>query len=143
MKLEWKSIPLQMFKESIKLNYSKMDKKLVKHFKFLWDNYNIPIYGAFIPNTKIPSYVIVIYDPKDDETIKNCSISIYDNLSGEISGDVMDPFYDLPQKFFIKSSDKSIISNLIETVNANLKLLKQQTINYHNQYRGDILGYIK
>lgn len=138
MKLEIKPIPIRIFKNSIKLNYSKIGTKLCKYYKSSWDSYSIPIYGAFVQDALIPLYDIVIYNSGEfRDKIEEFSITIYDTLD-------IDGFYNID--FSRKEIEKFKFTtpyDYIKFVNDNLEKLKTEIIKYHNRIRIDVLGPIE
>ena len=143
MKLELKPIPIRIFKNSIKLNYSKISTKLCKYYKSSWDDYSIPIYGAFVQDAPIPLYdiVISIYNSEEfKDKIEKFSITIYDTLDL----DDIDGFYNID--FSHKEIEKFKFTtpyDCVKLVNDNLEKIKTEIIKYHNHVSSDILGPIE
>lgn len=141
MKLEIKPIPIRIFKNSIKLNYSKIGTKLCKYYKSSWDSYSIPIYGAFVQDALIPLYDIVIYNSGEfRDKIEEFSITIYDTLDlDDVNG-----FYNID--FSCKEIKKFKFftpHDCVKLVNNNLEKIKTEIIKYHNRVNIDVLGPIE
>ena len=135
MKVEWKPIPLRVFNTSIKPNFSKMNRVLANYIKDTWDEFNIPIFGVFLPGAKRPIYTIVLYlcgDKYCDEE----DISIYE----EITREPYDPFFCIPVKKYIKGEKYVSLFMLIKNIENNLQFFTDKVLNYHNKNWADILG---